>query len=100
MTYINTYEVTREFAGAEEGGRYGTVRTPIASVRIRGGVNSRKALTAYNRYLKAQFGRLDTGYYSLRRPGYYRDSGQIDHTVCLIEAAPARYAETGFGRYE
>jgi hypothetical protein len=100
MAYINLVEVTREYAGGEEGGRYGTVRTVLDSVRIRGGINTDRARAAFNRYIKANIGRCDTGFYARRFPGYYRDGGQIDHVVCSLDAEPAKNESYGFVRYQ
>lgn len=89
MAYINTYEVTREYAGAEEGGCFFTNRHPVASVRIRGGANSDRARQAFNAYAKA-WGMKQEGYYGERMPGYWRSSGQIDYLKCVIESGPAK----------
>ena len=88
MSYINTYEVSREYAGPEEGGCFYTLRTAIESIRIRGGVDSDKARQAFNRHAKAN-GLTASGHYGRREPGFWRSNDQIDHTVCRIESGPA-----------
>jgi hypothetical protein len=99
MAYINTYEKTREFAGCEEGGRFGTVYTLIDSKRIRGGIWSERAAKAFNAYLKAN-GHNDTGYFAERGHGFYRSNGQIDCLVVKIEPGLGRDDALGFGQYE
>lgn len=89
MPYINEYEVTREYAGPEEGGRYFTLRTPVNSVRIRGAIYSARVRASFNRYLEAN-GHGDPGYWGRREEGYYRGPGQIEHTLVCVENHPAR----------
>lgn len=101
MAYINEYEYTREYAGCEEGGRWGYVLTPVNSVRVRGGVRSQKALAAFNRYLEVN-GHDDHkrgAYYASKTAGDYRSGGQIDCIKVRLEAHHARAHEMGFAPY-
>lgn len=53
--FVNVYEVSRVYSGPEEGGRYHDEWQCVASYRVRGSVNSDKAVQALNRY-RVQYG--------------------------------------------
>lgn len=92
MAYINVYELTREYSGPEEGGTFHTNCEVISSVRVRGGINSPKARTAFNAEVIAQ---------GLTKPGLplrwnekawpgMRECGQVDKIRVTIESTPAK----------
>ena len=55
MAYINLYEVTRAYAGPEEGGQWFNDAVVHYTIRVRGGIYSDRARRAFNAAL-ARFG--------------------------------------------
>lgn len=92
MAYINLYEVTRAYAGPEEGGQWFNDAVVHYTIRVRGGIYSDRARRAFNAAL-ARFG--------FTRPGRplkrwergsptMRSIGQVDKAVLKLEYLPGK----------